>query len=153
MKFNNFDIYQFKKKLHNKKLVCFGMGQVLQDFLDDFSYMEFEKHISAITDNKIAESGKYTILSKSRIPLIKVNDLIQIADNNLIILISCSDIVDIYNQLNKFDYMKNVDCFAVNFIRSKTNKTDENSRIYPNTFRLTKEQMIPKKIQDRKSVV
>ncbi len=144
MKLKNCDIYQLKEIAQNRKLICFGMGQVLQDFLEDFSFMEYEKNILAITDNKINERGKHIVLNGYTFPLIELKELVKFT--NIIILISCADIACVYEQLNQIEYLKNVDCFAVYFIRSRTNRTDESKRIYPNTFRLTKEQMIPKKI-------
>lgn len=144
MHFKNCDIYQLKKSVHRKKLICFGKGQVLKDFLEDFSSFEYEKDIFAITDNKVNQSGKKINLNGHEFPLITLEELKNIA--NAVILISCADIAQVYNQLNQFEYLENVDCYAVYFVRSQTNKMDEKNRCYPPTFRITKEQRIPKKI-------
>lgn len=144
MKLNNIDIYQLKEKAQYKKLICFGMGQVLRDFLEDFAFMGLEEQIFAIADNKINESGQYMVLNGFRYTLIGIEELMKNTDS--IILISCADVDGVFGQLNQYECLKNTECCAVYFVRSQTNKTDEKRRRYPATFRLTKEPRIPKKI-------
>lgn len=144
MKFKKCDIYHLKEMTQKKKLVCFGMGQVLKDFLEDFAFMEFEKTIFSIADNKIKGSGSHILLNGCEIPLISVQKLIDL--QGIIILISCADISGVYEQLNRFESLQDTECFAVYYIRSQTNKIEEQNRYYPTSFRLTKEQKIPKLI-------
>lgn len=137
------DIYEIKKKTHDKKLICFGMGKVLHDFLEDFREFALDKDIYAIADNKVEEKNQFITINNVRIRLISVQEILEINDE-IIILISCADICGVYEQLNQYDKLKKVVCYAVHFIRSRTNKTDEESRIYPQTFRILKEAIIPK---------
>jgi len=142
MRLNNCDIYQLKKIVQQKKLICFGMGQVLREFLEDFYFMKFEKDIYAVVDNRVKENGEYITLNKCVLPLICPDKLMNVGD--FIILISCADIAGVFYQLNQIEKLKDVDCFAVYYVRSQTNRTDEISRHYPATFRRTDIQRIPK---------
>lgn len=144
MYLKNCNIYQLKKIVNYKRLICFGMGRVLRDFLEDFSSFEIEKHIYAIVDNKINEKDKFYLINNKSIPLISINELLSI--ENIVILISCADIDGVYKQLNQYELLKNVEGYAVYFIRSQTNKVENKNRRYPDSFKRTKEQKIPKKI-------
>lgn len=119
-------------------------GTSFTGFFRRFFFFRIRKNIYAIADNKIKESGKHILLNGYTIPLITIKELIKI--KNIIILISCADIVGVYNQLNQIIYFKETECFAVYFIRSLTNKNEEKMRKYPSSFRITAQQQIPKKI-------
>ena len=143
MRLKNCDIYELKKKVQDKKLVCFGKGKVLRDFLEDFKEFEFEKNIYAIADNNIDKNERNMMWNGHHIPLIHVQDILHIKDE-IIILISCADIFSVYKQLNQYTEISEVSCYVVYFVRSQTNKVQEQKIIYPDSFRITKKPLIPK---------
>ena len=51
MKFYNCDIYKFKELISNKKLVCFGAGRGLRNFLQYYGSEHIEQCIHCIADN------------------------------------------------------------------------------------------------------
>ena len=143
MTLKNCDVYQLKDIIKNKKLVCFGMGKVLHDFVQDFLCMEFEKDIFAIADNKV-EKETYILFNKIFIKVINPKQLIEIED--IVILISCADVAEILEQLNSYGLADTIDCYVVYFIRSLTNCKEEKDRKYPITFKISEQQKIPKRI-------
>lgn len=144
MKIVNCDIYEFCKITKDKNLICFGAGQVLRDFMSLYSDFAIEKNIVAIADNDKRKKGQMLSINNCDIKIISVDDIKRYEDP--IVLISCADVVTIYNQLNGISELNEKMCFVANFIKSETNLTDEKKRNYPQSFRVLKKPVIPKKI-------
>lgn len=144
MKFYNCDIYKFKELISNKKLICFGAGQGLRNFLDCYHMEHIENYIYCIVDNKYDHIGKEISIANMNIPVISVNQLLKM--DNILLLISCKDICGVYEQLNTYSELEHVWCFATRFVRSETNSKEEKQRYYPENYRIEAEQKIPKKI-------
>ena len=144
MKFYNCDIYKFKKLILDKKLVCFGAGQGLRNFIDCYFDEHIENHIDCIADNNYENMGKEISIANIKIPIIGVSQLLKMKD--IMLLISCKDICGVYEQLNGYSELEDVWCFATRFLRSETNYKEEKQRYYPDNYRIETEQRIPKKI-------
>lgn len=144
MKFYNCDIYRFKELVHNKKLVCFGAGKVLKNFISDYAEMHFEKDICYVADNQCEKIGNQIQIAGTMVSVISVSQLVEI--KNIILFISCYDICGVYEQLNAYLELADIWCFAARFIQGETNLKNETTRRYPQSYRLTKKQLIPKKI-------
>ena len=144
MRFYNCDVYSFKEYVKNKKLICFGAGQGLKNFINHYSYMNFEEDIDYVADNMNRKIGSELQIGKTRISVISVSQLIMLKD--IVILISCADIWGVYEQLSSYHELEHVPCFATIFIRGETNQIEEKKRVYPQNYRITSEQQIPKKI-------
>lgn len=144
MRLYNCDIYRFMEFVGNRKLVCFGAGKMLKNFLEDYEEMHIENSILYIADNSQEKVGTRFSLCGLDIPVIGLQELLLLED--VILLISCNDITGIYEQLNSYPEIENWPCFAIKFIRSETNQKIEREREYPTTYRRTKKPQIPKKI-------
>ena len=144
MKFANGTIGQFCDAVRNKKLICIGAGQMLRSFVETYESSGMVSQISCIADNDIEKVGTEWKYGDYVIPIISVEQAVHI--KNIIILISCADIVEIMEQLGQCQELKNTVCYFVNYIRSETNLHDEKKRWYPSDYRLTKEPLIPPKI-------
>lgn len=140
----NGDIYKFRKMIKGRKLVCFGAGQVLKNFIEAYQEFHLERDIFCITDNMESKVGTFLQFGVTKIPVISVKQFLTM--DNIIILISCRDIYDVCVQLESYQELKEVYCLAANYIRSETNLYMEQNRSYPDDFRLSEEQFIPKKI-------
>ena len=66
--------------------------------------------------------------------------------SDVFIIITCSVIEDVIEQLNAIHFFDNSEAAVADFILFKSRKKKEMNRNYPETFRLTKQQCIPKKI-------
>lgn len=144
MKLCNCDIYQLKEIIKEKKLVCFGGGKEFFDFFSDFKELHLERSVYAVVDNNKKKVGTMLEAGGTSIPVINIERLLQI--KNMILLISCADVEGIVKQLESYVELNEVWCFTVHFVRSETNKTDEQKRRYPDSFRMTEISRIPPKI-------
>lgn len=144
MRLYNCDIYRFMEFVGKRKVVCFGAGKILRNFLDDYKEMHFENKIWYIADNAEEKAGTVFSIGSVNIPVIGIRELLQLKD--VVLMISCNDITGIYEQLNSYPEIKDWPCFAIKFIRGETNQKEERARKYPKNYRRTDEQLIPKKI-------
>lgn len=140
----NCDVYELKKNAIHKRLVCFGIGKVFYDFLEDFSEMEFEEDIWAVVDNKADIDTEVLLPNGTVVKLMNPEKLSVL--KHIIILISCADIAGVCEQLEQYRLSDEIDCYAIYFVRSQTNRSDDIKRKYPSTFKISEEQKIPKTI-------
>lgn len=144
MQIVNGAIDQFCAEIMDKRLVCIGAGRVLRSFVETYESTGLLSQIRYIADNddrKVGTEWKYKACS---IPIISVEQAVQ--KENIMILISCADIVDILEQLGQYKELENTLCYVANYVRSETNLYDENKRWYPDDYRLTDKPVIPKKL-------
>lgn len=144
MKLYNCDIYRFMELISSKKLICFGAGQALKNFLSFFEDFHIENNIVCIADNNSEKVGEVFRFGHIEIPIVGVKDIIE--QKNYILLVSCHDACGVYEQLSRYPELSDVGCFVTRFICSETNRKDEKNRKYPESFRITQEPLIPKKI-------
>ncbi len=147
MKLMNADIYRLNEKLAKKKLVCFGAGKLFKDYLDIYREFGFEKRIEFIMDNDIKKCDTKISVGDQNIRIISLRKFCMDYDTkNYMILITCADCVEIYEQLRQIEKLKDVECYIFQFVRALTNETDERNRFYPEDLRIYKEAVIPKVI-------
>lgn len=143
MKLLNVDLYQLKDI--KKKIVCFGAGKMLHNFIKDYSKFEIEKEIELILDNDRKKDGLQINVGVQKIDVISVEKYCEnYPVKDFIILISCADAVSIYDQLQHVERLKDVECCILSFVRGMTNETDERNRYYPENLRLYDTPVIPK---------
>lgn len=144
MRFVNGNIDDFKTAVKGKKLICFGAGQVLRNFMEEYATYHLERSVLCIADNRYGQMSPQIRIAETEIPVVSVEQLLHL--KNITILISCRAIADVYQQLNVYPELKDVSCWAANFIRSETRIQLEKSRWLPSSHKLTKEPLIQKKI-------
>lgn len=144
MKLVHGDICAFIKMAAGKKIVCFGAGQVLRNFINENLDYCLEDDIYCIVDNDKKKTGKTIRFGDAEIPVIGVDQLLT--QQNVLILITCAAAYDIFEQLDAYEELKDTYCWVANFIRSETNFRLDGLKKYPSDLRLEREQLIPKKI-------
>lgn len=144
MKFYNCDIYKFKELISNKKLVCFGAGRGLRNFLQYYGSEHIEQCIHCIADNMYEYMEKEIQINDVKIPIIDIDTLLNMKD--IILLITCRDICGVYEQLSSYPELEDIWCFTTIYIIGETNRKEEENRYYPENYRITKEPEIPKRI-------
>lgn len=147
MKLINVDMYQLNEKLKQKKLICFGAGQMLKNFMDYFGKAELAKQILFVVDNdKNKQDTKIQLYGQD----IGVFSVVKLCSSyqveNCIILITSDDAVAIFEQLQQMEKLKNVECCMAMLVWGETNALDERNRYYPINLRMYDRQVIPKKI-------
>lgn len=147
MKFLNLDVYKLNKKLKEKKLICFGAGRVLDDFINVYHEFGFEKKIEFIIDNDTKKVNTQKNIAEHNIKIILLERFCKdYPVEDFIIMITCADCATIYEQLEQVKQLNNVECCISHFVRDLTNETDEKNRIYPKKMRIYKEAVIPRVI-------
>jgi hypothetical protein len=142
MVFKDIDIYQLKDELETRKLICFGGGKVFHEFFcHDIATAILDK-LYGVLDNNIQENK--VEINGREVPIISIQDLFGMED--IIIMISCAAISEIYEQLSKYEELKHTPFCAVYYIRSRTSQTDEKKYLNANLIKVGPKQLIPKKI-------
>ena len=147
MKLIDLDVYQLAEKLKTKKAVCFGAGGELKNFVNRFSHFHFEKRIICVLDNDADKQKSDICINDCCLKIMSIYDLcVSYPKEEFLILITCTDIASIYEQLQGYDVFNDIEVCSTRYIMSTTRETDEQHRIYPDSFRRSDKPMIPKVI-------
>ena len=144
MKLINLNIYQLVELASDKKVVCFGAGRMLANFISRYPQLKLENLIYRVVDSSPEKIGTFFSVNNKKIPIISEQELRM--QDGIVMLITCRDVVGVYEQLKCHQELRDVLCCASCYIDSETNLLIETERIYPAKYRLTSEQKIPKKI-------
>lgn len=144
MRFMNGDIQTFKETIKGKRLICFGAGYAFRNFMEEYKDYQLEYDIFCLVDNDCKKVGTKVKIRNVELIIQSIRDLLSI--QNIVILITCRFIYEVYMQLDAYEELKNVSCWAYSYIWSETNLLQEKLRWYPLDYHITYEQLIPKKI-------
>ncbi len=128
----------------NKPIIAFGAGNTLKSFIRQYGQFHFEDRIRYVADNNEHISGKYLNVKEKKIPIISLQQLLTMKD--YILLISCLDYVDVFQQLDDTEQLKETDCLITVFIDIETRWKKDADAFSIKDMRLTKKTVIPKKI-------
>lgn len=142
----NVSFYDLKEIAKTKKIVCFGAGRNLSNFLNNYDSTNFIDDIFGILDNNDKKSGTFLEIRDKQIPISSVDEFVKTGEKNAFLVISCLEAYDIYEQLNEMEYFQSIEGSILNFIRAATNEQDEKKRYYPTDFKISSTQKIPKVI-------
>lgn len=142
----NCDVEHFSCLLQQKELVCFGAGQILENFCAEFKKYHIENKIAYIIDNDPQKWDTYKVINEVIIPIISLSKAIDNLNNNIILLITSGrgNVVDIYNQLNAIKQFEQIECYYSRFITGESLNRELVKRNLPDDFRLYSEPRIPK---------
>ncbi|MBD5550031.1 MAG: hypothetical protein HDQ96_02470 [Lachnospiraceae bacterium] len=145
MRLLNIDLYQLMNR--KKKIVCFGAGKMLLNFIRDYMELEIEKEIVLILDNDTEKDGTQINIRGQKINVISIEKFCRNYPlKDFILLISCADAISVYEQLQLIDNLKDAECCILPFVRGMTNEADERNRYYPENLRVYDNPVIPKVI-------
>lgn len=144
MHLKNGTIDEFINDIGQKQLVCVGAGQALINFLSRYSQAKLHKRVKCIADNDETKEGQDLTVLDSSIPIVSVKKMLGM--DNIVVMISCTQYADIYNQLNSYEELKDTLCYIYSFIIGETNEYEEENRVYPTNLRISDRMLIPKKI-------
>ena len=142
MRLVNADIYKLLELVNRRKIVCFGAGQALTNFLNMYSTLELEDKINCIVDNSEEKIGTYFFYNNKKIPIISVDCLKKMKD--VVVIITSRHTTEMFQQISEYEELRESLCFVSYYIMSETNMLIEEKRKYPANFRITKEPCIPK---------
>jgi len=110
----NASIEEFMGYAQSKKVYAFAAGEYVQRFCERISKCNFEKSISAFTDNNPDKHGSNCIINGCAIPIISISEFTSDIKKNDIILISAYLFIpNIIEQLNKIQALDGIDCYVL----------------------------------------
>ena len=114
---------QFIENLNGRRVICFGAGTLLIDIksirIGKIDYLS--RYIDFFVDNDIKRSNTDYFYDNKQFKIFHSSILDEIDMTNYIILVTCSDILDIFTQLDKKKNLNEVECY---FYRMVTNFPD-----------------------------
>lgn len=122
------------------KIFCFGAGIIADTFFELLFYYGLETSIEAFVDNDSKKWNSYKKTIGNNIPIISLQKMLHSITDNDIIIITCSDVQGIYEQLSEIRLIENNTCFIAYMIWS--NQFGHSK--FNGNFRLCAEQKIPK---------
>lgn len=97
---------EFINEVKGKKLFCYGAGRVFKDFFQLYSML----NISAVIDKKL--SKEENISNSFEIPIISLEDFLNICDDKTILIITCFDYQQVEEELNTYNRLKDLPCYV-----------------------------------------
>lgn len=140
----NCDINRFLYLMQKKELICFGAGKGLENFCAKLKDYHIEKKIAYIIDNDQKKWNTYKFINKIKIKIVSLSKAIENLNTNMILLITCGDAVEIYNQLNEIYQFNNIECYSSQFIMGEALSREFIKKKLPKNFRIHHEPQIPK---------
>lgn len=136
MKFIDCGITEFAEKCQTKKIVCFGAGKQLLEFIKTFPNLEVYK----VIDNH--KHGIDIDIYNKKLSVISLDEFLSVygeIKNDVILIITCMSFADIIRQIESIEVLQNLECYIYLFVREYTEET-----IIPSMAQ--NEVLIPKKI-------
>lgn len=97
---------EFVNEIKNKKLYCYGAGKIFNDFLQVYSML----NITAVIDKK--KSKENIKSTPNGIPIISLDDFLNIYDENSALIITCFDYQQIEKELSSFVQLTDMLCYV-----------------------------------------
>lgn len=143
MKFVDIDIWQLKEKNEKKKIVFFGGGAALKNFIQFYSRLGCEYNINYVVDNDWKKDGTEKVIDDLTLKITSFSKFLSYPKNNFIFVITVTDFFSIVEQLNTYKQFDDIEYCISTFVISMTKENKEKERYYPDNLRIYKEEKIP----------
>lgn len=137
-----FNLGDFRKYVFDKRCICFGAGLQGLHIIYLFENWNLVNNIVAFADNNPQKWNTFYEVENYIYPVMKMNEVLGYIDENTVIIITCSDVVGVVKQLEKYEELKNIVCFSLAEIAQMQLLVSNYSRI----IHEEKTALIPKKI-------
>lgn len=134
------------KDIEGKKLICFGAGKALMNFIELFPELHLETKIDCIVDNNSKKAGSDFIINETSIKIISFQELFQKNSEKIVLLITSLYYPDIYHQLKSEDKSKDYICYIYRYIIDESHPYFWKRTPVPQSLKRTPKPLIPKKI-------
>lgn len=96
----------FLREIENKKIFCYGAGQVFKDFLQVYDLLD----ITAVVDINLSKQG--INITQKGVPVVSLDTFLNLCDENSVLIITCFDYQQIEKELNEYDQLGNLPCYV-----------------------------------------
>lgn len=113
MKKMDLNLKEFREFVRSRKCICFGAGLQGIRFINIFENWEKAGDILAFVDNSPEQKGKTIGYDNLYYPIVSIKDMFQLLRQDVVIVITCADIVNISTQLEQYKELDTVPCFSM----------------------------------------
>lgn len=140
------DLDGFREFIQSKKVICYGAGTVGIRAIDIMENWGKSNDILAFIDRDKSKCGKMISNGSFSYPILSIDQAIELADQNTIILITCvtssTDILEVRALLDSYAELDKLECFSLVEISQQQLISSD----YQNIIRESEEILIPKKL-------
>jgi len=113
----NCNIFDFSKRIENKRFVCFGAGVVFISFLKRYSDFNFEDKIEFVVDNNENLAGTFRSFNGKNIPIVSFSQFINsISDDIAVLITNIVSIDEILSQLDNELALDKIECYIFSLL-------------------------------------
>lgn len=140
------DLNGFREFIQSKKIICYGAGSVGVRAIEIMENWGKSNDIIAFIDRDKSKCGKIISNGQFSYPVLAIDQAIELADQNTIILITCvtssTDILEVRAFLNSYAELDKLVCFSLVEISQQQLMSSD----YRNIIHEYDEIMIPKRL-------
>lgn len=107
------DLNQFHEFIRDRKCLCFGSGIQGFRFIGILENWNKSADIIAFVDNAIDKCGQRIHYENYSYPIISMADAQKLINDDIVIIITCADIITIKNQLDQYEELNDIYCFSL----------------------------------------
>lgn len=97
---------EFINEIKGKKLYCYGAGRVFEDFLQVYSML----NVNAVIDKALSEENIKD--TPKGVPVISVDDFLNVYDKDSILIITCFDYQQVEAELSGYNKLIDLPCYV-----------------------------------------
>ncbi len=109
----NLNLNQFHEFVQNKKCICFGSGLQGLRTIGIFDNWNKTSDIILFIDNEGKKWGRKIKYGEYSYPILCVNEALEFINEDVVVLITCSDIIRVRTQLEQYEELNNIYCFSL----------------------------------------
>lgn len=119
MYLKNCSVLEFAEKVKLNIFFCFGASEMPEEMCEHYTEYHFENYIDFFVDNNPKKWGKKKSVCGREIVIISPDMLLKAFSEGDILLITSRFYIDIYDQLQKEEKLRNADCYIWPLITSQ----------------------------------
>ena len=139
MTLRNCDMRSFSDRCCNKKIACYGIGGEFERLARAYLNYEWFDSVTYLVDGNEKKQGASKIIKGEKYSVISLDEFINGQLENVILLITCTSYYEVFCFLQRFEKLKNMECYIFQFMYSLS----ENRAL---TIEQTENKLIPYKI-------
>lgn len=120
MKDKDLNLKEFQNFIKDKRCICFGAGIQGIRFINILESWGMAEHILAFTDNCVEKYGEMIGYEKFYFSIISIGDMLKLVKEDVVLIITCADFINVRLQLDKFNELENVYAFSLVELGRKT---------------------------------
>ena len=113
MKKIELNLNELRDFVRDKKCICFGAGLQGVRFINIFENWEKTDDILAFVDNDSKKWGSRITYDHFSYPIVPINDVFSFLKQDVVIIITCIDFINIRLQLEQYCELENSFCLSL----------------------------------------